>query len=342
MKTRSIDLSAAPESLWWAKEPFAFRIRKEYQKRMMIGFAVGVAFLLLTLAYYFIMQAISGDEDLPKMVTVKITPEAIPPPPPIEETTGDAGEGEGGGGGDEGGSGGDMSDAGSRQGVASAVAAGVQAGIAEALSSVVFGEGGGIPTATQGALGSGEGILSNIGAGGGLKGLSGSGLGTGGAGFGSGGEVGFGGAGGGIGGGKGIGLGGKGTGLGGGGRKGIGVGSRMGSLTVRANMRNMKIGGSSGRTADEISRVVNSNSAAILDCYSQAKATNASLSGGMVVVSLVIRPDGGVATTRVVNSTLKDPRLEQCIQTKMRRFRFSAVSVQEMQKVDIPYDFSDQ
>jgi TonB family protein len=338
MKTRSIDLSAGPESLWWAKEPFAFRIRKEYQKRMTVGLAIGVAILLLTLAYYFVMQAISGEDELPKTVAVRITPEAIPPPPPVEEATGETGEGEGGGGEGSG----DMSQTGNREGVASAVAAGVQAGIAEALSSGVFGEGGGIPTATEGALGSGEGILSNIGAGGGLRGLSGSGLGTGGAGFGSGGEVGFGGTGGGIGGGKGIGLGGKGTGLGGGGRKGIGVGSRMGSLTVRANMRNMKIGGGSGRTADEISRVVNSNSAAVLDCYSQAKATNASLSGGMVVVSLIIRPDGGVATTRVVNSTLKDSRLEQCIQTKMRRFRFSAVSVQEMQKVDIPYDFSDQ
>jgi TonB family protein len=116
----------------------------------------------------------------------------------------------------------------------------------------------------------------------------------------------------------------------------------MGNLTVRAGLRSMKIGGSSGRTQDEISRVINKNSKAILDCYSQAKAVNAGLSGGKMVVSLIIRPDGGVATTRIVRSTIKDGRLEKCIQTKLRRFRFSAVSVQEMQKVDIPYDFSDQ
>jgi len=339
MKTRSLGLSSAPETtIWWAEKPFAYRIRESYTKRMVTGYLAGLAILLLINVAYFVSIALEEKEEVEEIVQVKIAPDLIPPPPPIEETTGETGEGEGG----EGASGGDMSSSEGRSAVASAVAAGVQAGIAEALSSGIFGEGGGIPTATEGALGTGEGILSNIGAGGGLRGLSGAGLGTGSAGFGSGGDVGFGGTGGGIGGGKGIGVGKKGTGLGGSGRKGIGVGSRMGSLTVRAGLKSMKIGGGSGRSADEISRVINKNSAAILDCYSQAKAVNASLSGGKLVVSLIIRPDGGVATTRIVRSTIKNSRLEKCIQTKLRRFRFSAVSVQEMQKVDVPYDFSDQ
>ncbi|ACF14377.1 conserved hypothetical protein [Chloroherpeton thalassium ATCC 35110] len=338
MKTKSLGLSSAPEAtIWWAEKPFAYRIRDDYRKRMIVGYVIGLAIILLINAAYFISIALEEKEDVEQIVQVKIAPDLIPPPPPIEETTGETGEGEGGSG-----SGGDMSSSEGRSAVASAVAAGVQAGIAEALSSGIFGEGGGIPTATEGALGTGEGILSNIGAGGGLRGLSGSGLGTGSAGFGSGGDVGFGGTGGGIGGSKGIGVGGKGTGLGGSGRKGIGVGSRMGSLTVRAGLKSMKIGGSSGRTADEISRVINANSAAILDCYSQAKAVDASLSGGQLVVSLIIRPDGGVATTRIVRSSVKNVPLEKCIETKLRRFRFSAVSVQEMQKVDVPYDFSDQ
>lgn len=340
MKTRSMGLSAAPETYWWAQKPLSYQLRIDYQKRTILSFLIGFAIVILSVASYFISKALQDDIDVAKTVQVKIAPDLIPPPPPLEETTGETGEGEGGGSEASGGS--DMSSGEARGAVASAVASGVQAGIAEALSSGIFGEGGGIPTATEGALGTGEGILSNIGAGGGLRGLSGSGLGTGGAGFGSGGDVGFGGTGGGIGGGKGIGLGGKGKGLGGSGRKGIGVGSRMGNLTVRAGLRSMKIGGNSGRTQDEISRVINKNSKAILDCYSQAKAVNAGLSGGKMVVSLIIRPDGGVATTRIVRSTIKDGRLEKCIQTKLRRFRFSAVSVQEMQKVDIPYDFSDQ
>jgi len=332
-------LSAAPETYWWAQKPLAYQLRVDYQKRTILAFLLGFLIIILANASYFISKALEEDIDVAKSVQVKIAPDLIPPPPPLEETTGETGEGEGSG---ESGGESDMSSGEARGAVASAVASGVQAGIAEALSSGVFGEGGGIPTASEGALGTGEGILSNIGAGGGLRGLSGTGLGAGGAGFGSGGDVGFGGAGGGIGGGKGIGVGGKGTGLGGSGRKGIGVGSRMGNLTVRAGLRSMKIGGKSGRSQDEISRVINKNANAILDCYSQAKAVNAGLSGGKMVVSLIIRPDGGVATTRIVRSTIKDGRLEKCIQTKLRRFRFSAVSVQEMQKVDIPYDFSDQ
>ncbi|MBC8044532.1 MAG: AgmX/PglI C-terminal domain-containing protein [Rhizobacter sp.] len=300
---------------------------------MLIGLGAGTSIFVLVIAMYFIWPLIFPDDAVSLPAQIQISATAIPPPPPVDDTkaTANSEGGESSGGGDVG-----SSDAASS--VAGQAGASAASGIAEALSGGIFGEGGGIPTATAGASDGGASVLSNA-QGGGLGGLGGTGLG--GSGVAGGGDVGFGGSGSGLGSGGGVGGGtGGGTGLGGRGGGGLGVGGRQGTLNIRAGIRNTKVSSEGGRSADEIKRVFSRYENAILECYSQAKGRNSDLRGSMTV-SILIRPDGGVANARVVSSSIKDEGMERCVTVKLKRMTFNAVSVQEMQKVDNTYNFSD-
>lgn len=337
MKTKSLELSREFELRY---VPFAFKVRQEYVRRMTTGLAIGSSLFALLLTMYFVAPLIFGEEVVASAPVVKLDLQSVPAPPPLEDAeaavdkkdegnTGPSGGEAGGGGGAAGG----------RAGQAAAGAAAFESGLQAAMSSGIFGQGAtGLPSPSTDAANTGENIVGSMG--GGLRGVGGAALGSGGAG-GSGGDVGFGGSGSGLGGeGSGIGIG---TGGGGLGRGGSGTGlGRVGSgatLNIRTVLRKAIVTSEGGRSADEIKRVYSKNSNAILDCYEKAKAGGAG--SGTVSVRLLIRPDGGVANAAVASSSLKNEDLERCVLTRVKRFQFSAVSVQEMQQVEIPISFED-
>lgn len=325
MKARSRELGSQIEMRWYAKEPFAYKIREEMSKRLIVGQIIAVSFFVILLAIYFIRQAIEGttyvEVKQKKLVALEVQNLEPPPPPDVrqQEVVND-----------EGASGSEAalaSDAGARAEAASEVAAAVEGALSAALEGL-FSEASGLPTPTAGATGTGEGLLGSVGAGGGLTGLGGGGLGLG-SGLGAGGDVGFG-----AGGGAGLGTAGRGTGLGGGGGRGTGMGGRGLRLAVRA--QNLKV--QTGlRPAAEIQKVVDKNQGAIEECYAAARSSTDAK--GKMTVRIIIAPDGAVTNAQIAQSTIKNESLNRCVIAKMKRMRFSSIPQKVNQSVDIPYDF---
>ncbi len=326
MKARSRELSSQIEMRWYAEEPFAYKIRKEMQKRLIIGQTIGVSFFALLLAFYFIKEAINGtggEVEVKKKKLVALEVQNIDPPPPPDvrqqEVVTDAGG--------ESGSESALASNSDARGEASAEAsAAVESALGAALEGL-FSQAEGLPTPTAGATGTGEGLLGSVGAGGGLTGLSGSGFG--GAGGLGGGEVGFG-----AGGGAGLGGAGRGTGLGGGGGRGTGIGGRGLRLAVRAQNLKTQTG---LRPAAEIQKIVDKNQGAIEECYAAARSNTDAK--GKMTVRIIIAPDGAVTNAQVANSTIRNESLNRCVATKMKRMKFSSIPQKVNQSVDIPYDF---
>jgi TonB family protein len=325
MKARSRELSSQIEMRWYAEEPFAYKIRKEMQKRLLIGQTIAVSFFIFLLSFYFIKQAIDGtggEVEIKKKKLVVLEAQNIEPPPPPDVRQQEVVTDEGGGGSESA-----LASSSEARGEASAEAsAAVESALGAALEGL-FSQAEGLPTPTAGATGTGEGLLGSVGAGGGLTGLAGTGFG-GGGGLG-GGEVGFG-----AGGGAGLGSAGRGTGLGGGGGRGTGMGGRGLRLAVRA--QNLKT--TTGlRPAAEIQKIVDKNQGAIEECYAAARSNTDAK--GKMTVRIIIAPDGAVTNAQVANSTIRNESLNRCVVSKMKRMKFSSIPQKVNQSVDIPYDF---
>jgi len=330
MKTKTSEIGSQVALRWYAEKPFAYKIREEYQKRMTIGFVLGISLFAAALLSYFISGALEGGEVVPKRKPVVINVQADPPPPPSEvqkqEVT-EAATGEIGGDA--------VVTSSQAAAVSEAVSAGVEAALGEALASGLLAEASsGIPTAMEGATGD-AGFLGSTSAGG-LRGLGAAGvggLGSTGLGGGDGSGIGFGGQG------AGGGLGGPGSasGLGGGTGKGLGVG-RSGKLALNTNFAKLSVG-SGGRSKEEIAAVVRANQPAVYACYAEARAAG-DLKGSMVV-RVLIAPDGAVRDAQVVKTSITNQNMQRCIVGKMRRMKFKPISNNIIQQVDIPYDFSD-
>lgn len=325
MKVRSRELSSQIEMRWYAEEPFAYKVRKEMQKRLLIGQFIAVSFFAFLLAFYLIKEAIdgAGDVEIKKKKLVVLEAQNIDPPPPPDvrqqEVVTDAGG--------ESGSESALASNSDARGEASAEAsAAVESALGAALEGL-FSQAEGLPTPTAGATGTGEGLLGSVGAGGGLTGLSGSGFG--GAGGLGGGEVGFG-----AGGGAGLGSAGRGTGLGGSGGRGTGIGGRGLRLAVRAQNLRTQTG---LRPSSEIQKVVDKNQGAIEECYAAARSNTDAK--GKMTVRIIIAPDGAVTNAQVANSTIRNESLNRCVVSKMKRMKFSSIPQKVNQSVDIPYDF---
>ncbi len=325
MKTRTRELGAQIEMRWYAEEPFAYKIRKEMQKRLLIGQIIATSFFILLLAIYFIKQAIEGGDEVEvvkKKKLVALEVQNIEPPPPPDVRQQEVVTDEGGGGAEAA-----LTASAEARGEASAeAAAAVESALGAALEGL-FSQAEGLPTPTAGATGTGEGLLGSIGAGGGLTGLAGIGLG--GVGGLGGGEVGFG-----PGGGAGLGSAGRGTGLGGGAGRGTGIGGRGLRLAVRAQNLKTQTG---LRPASEIQKVVDKNQGAIEECYAAARGNTEAK--GKMTVRIIIAPDGAVTNAQVAASTIRNESLNRCVIAKMKRMRFSAIPQKVNQSVDIPYDF---
>ncbi len=330
MKTKTSEIGSQVALRWYAEKPFAYKIREEYQKRMTIGFVLGISLFAAALLSYFISGALEGGEVVEKRKPVVINVQADPPPPPSEvqkqEVT-EAATGEIGGDA--------VVTSSQAAAVSEAVSAGVEAALGEALASGLLAEASsGIPTAMEGATGD-AGFLGSTSAGG-LRGLGAAGvggLGSTGLGGGDGSGIGFGGQG------AGGGLGGPGSasGLGGGTGKGLGVG-RSGKLALNTNFAKLSVG-SGGRSKEEIAAVVRANQPAVYACYAEARAAG-DLKGSMVV-RVLIAPDGAVRDAQVVKTSITNQNMQRCIVGKMRRMKFKPISSNTIQQVDIPYDFSD-
>ena len=324
MKTRSRELSAQIEMRWYAEEPFAYKIRKEMQKRLIIGQILAVSFFIILLTIYFIRQAIDGtvEVEVKKKKLVVLEAQNIEPPPPPDVRQQEVVTDEGGGGSESA-----LAASAEARGEASAeAAAAVESALGAALEGL-FSQAEGLPTPTAGATGTGEGLLGSVGAGGGLTGLAG--VGFGGAGGLGGGEVGFG-----AGGGAGLGSAGRGTGLGGGSGRGTGMGGRALRLAVRAQNLKTQTG---LRPAAEIQKVVDKNQGAIEECYAAARSNTDAK--GKMTVRIIIAPDGAVTNAQVAASTIRNESLNRCVVAKMKRMRFSSIPQKVNQSVDIPYVF---
>lgn len=325
MKARSRELSSQIEMRWYAEEPFAYKIRKEMQKRLLVGQIIAVSFFVLLLIFYFIREAIdgTGSVEIKKKKLVVLEAQNIEPPPPPDvrqqEVVTDAG-------GESGSESALAASSDARSEASAEASAAVESALGAALEGL-FSQAEGLPTPTAGATGTGEGLLGSVGAGGGLTGLSGSGFG--GAGGLGGGEVGFG-AGGGIG----LGGAGRGTGLGGGGGRGTGIGGRRLRLAVRAQNLRTQTG---LRPASEIQKIVDKNQGAIEECYAAARSNTDAK--GKMTVRIIIAPDGAVTNAQVANSTIRNESLNRCVISKMKRMKFSSIPQKVNQSVDIPYDF---
>ncbi|MBN2090932.1 AgmX/PglI C-terminal domain-containing protein [candidate division KSB1 bacterium] len=80
------------------------------------------------------------------------------------------------------------------------------------------------------------------------------------------------------------------------------------------------------RTANELSKTIQSHNKAIQDCYKTALKRNSSLSG-KVTIRISINPEGQVVNTEVVASTIHDPEMEQCLLHRINRWNDFGVCV---------------
>ncbi|OQX77064.1 MAG: hypothetical protein B6D61_07780 [Bacteroidetes bacterium 4484_249] len=85
---------------------------------------------------------------------------------------------------------------------------------------------------------------------------------------------------------------------------------------------------SANRSADAIGRVVNKHADAIENCYKKETRINPNLKGSLSV-QFTIMPNGKVSNVRVVNSTLRNKKVESCVTRRIRSWRFSKINKKE-------------
>lgn len=107
-----------------------------------------------------------------------------------------------------------------------------------------------------------------------------------------------------------------------------------GGTEVKASKTNRDV---SGRSEEEIRRVMDKNKAAIFAIYNRALRQNPTLQG-KVVVKMVIEPNGSVSAASVVSSDLNDPDLEGKIISRLKLIRFAADNVTQT-SLNYSFDF---
>jgi outer membrane biosynthesis protein TonB len=81
-----------------------------------------------------------------------------------------------------------------------------------------------------------------------------------------------------------------------------------------------------GRSDQDIRRIMDSNKGAIFSIYNRALRKNPALAGKMTV-QLVIEPSGKVSAIKVITNELSDPELEKKLMARIRMIDFGAKSV---------------
>ncbi len=95
--------------------------------------------------------------------------------------------------------------------------------------------------------------------------------------------------------------------------------------------------GPSQRALSNIRRVFSQQKSALYALYNRELRKDPTLAG-RVVLELVIEPDGTVSRSKVIESELDRPRLEQTIANRVRLFNFGRANV-EARTVRFPIDF---
>lgn len=107
-----------------------------------------------------------------------------------------------------------------------------------------------------------------------------------------------------------------------------------GGTAVKASKNNRDV---SGRSEEEIRRVMDKNKAAIFAIYNRALRKNPTLQG-KVVVKMVIEPNGQVSAASLVSSDLNDPDLESKILSRLKLIRFAQENVTQT-SLNYSFDF---
>ncbi len=124
--------------------------------------------------------------------------------------------------------------------------------------------------------------------------------------------------------GGGLGIGGLGTGLGGGGGGDGGQGGGGGIGRKKTVQRRVIPGKSvlAGSCEREvIGKVIGKNARQVLACY-EAELTRTPDLAGKLSVRFTIEPNGRVSDLEITESTMKNPAIERCVSSRIRRWRF--------------------
>ena len=132
------------------------------------------------------------------------------------------------------------------------------------------------------------------------------------------------------------GLGTQGTGRGAGGSGGIDLGGRGKSITKVIPGKTTVVG---GLDKDVIAKVIRRHQGEIKYCYESELNKDPSLAG-KVAVAFTIDPTGAVSDANVSESTLNNPKAEQCMLSRIRRWKFPEPKGGGVVSVTYPWLFS--
>ena len=91
------------------------------------------------------------------------------------------------------------------------------------------------------------------------------------------------------------------------------------------------------RSEEEVSMVFDQNKGQLFSIYNRERRKNPSLKG-KIVLELTIAPNGTVTKVRIASSELNDPALERRLLARIKNFKFSSGSVEQV-TVTFPIEF---
>lgn len=77
-----------------------------------------------------------------------------------------------------------------------------------------------------------------------------------------------------------------------------------------------------------LSKFMTQNKSALHDCLTARNRTVE----GVVLVELLIRPDGGVASAAIRESSIDSDSIERCLVIKFKKAQFAQIQIQEMRR----------
>jgi TonB family protein len=85
---------------------------------------------------------------------------------------------------------------------------------------------------------------------------------------------------------------------------------------------------SSARSQEAIGRVVGKHADAVENCYKKESRLNPNLKGS-VTAQFTIDPDGRVTDVKMIQSTLQNRSVENCVSSRIQRWRFDRIDAKE-------------
>ncbi len=105
---------------------------------------------------------------------------------------------------------------------------------------------------------------------------------------------------------------------------------RQGSFAIKMEEGTVSGRGSksANRSADAISRIIAKHADAIENCYKKESRINPNLKGS-ITVQFSIQADGRVENVRIIDSTIRNKNVENCVISRIRRWRFDKIDESE-------------